>query len=109
MNVRHVMDTSECIGILKALSDETRMKIFGILREGKLCGCKILESLNITQPTLSHHMKVLCECGIVIAEKEWKWSYYSINCEKLNELIDYLDNTKCRNEKEDRNGLYAGK
>ena len=54
-------------------------------------------------------MKVLCECGIVIAEKEWKWSYYSINCEKLNELIDYLDNTKCRNEKEDRNGLYAGK
>ena len=69
MNVRHVMDTSECIGILKALSDETRMKIFGILREGKLCGCKILESLNITQPTLSHHMKVLCECGIVIAEK----------------------------------------
>ena len=89
------MDTSECIGILKALSDETRMKIFGILREGKLCGCKILESLNITQPTLS--------------EKEWKWSYYSINCEKLNELIDYFGNTKCRNEKEDRNGLYVGK
>lgn len=90
------MDTSECKEIFKALSDDTRMKIFEILRGGKLCGCKILENLNITQPTLSHHMKVLCECGIVTAEKEWKWSYYSINCEKLNELIDYLGSTKCR-------------
>lgn len=92
------MDTSECKEILKALSDDTRMKIFEILRGGKLCGCKILESLNISQPTLSHHMKALCECGIVIAEKEWKWSHYSINCEKLNELIDYLGNAQCKDE-----------
>lgn len=91
------MDRTECIRILKALSDDTRIKIFEILRGGKLCGCEILASLNISQPTLSHHMKVLCECGIVLAEKEWKWSYYSINCEKLNELIDYLGDTKCRN------------
>lgn len=92
------MDTAECVKILKALSDDTRMEIFEILRYGKLCGCKILESLNITQPTLSHHMKVLCECKIVIAEKDWKWNHYSINCEKLNELIEYLSNTKCHNE-----------
>lgn len=84
------MNTSECKDILKALSDDTRIKIFEILRSGKLCGCKILESLNITQPTLSHHMKVLCECGLVTAEKEWKWSYYSINGSKLDELVDYL-------------------
>ncbi len=92
------MDTLECREILKALSDDTRMNIFEILRGGKLCGCKILESLNITQPTLSHHMKVLCECGIVTAEKEWKWSHYSINCEKLNELIDFLGSTQCRKD-----------
>lgn len=92
------MNTSECITILKALSDDTRMQIFEILRDGKLCACKILERLHITQPTLSHHMKVLCECGIVISEKEWKWNHYSINCEKLNALIDYLSNTQCRKD-----------
>lgn len=95
------MNTTECIEILKALSDGTRMKIFELLRGGELCGCKLLESLDITQPTLSHHMKVLCDSGIVIAEKKWKWCHYSINCEKLNELIDYLGNTKCRKERKD--------
>ncbi len=89
------MDTLECIEILKSLSDNTRMKIFELLRSGKLCGCKILESLSITQPTLSHHMKVLCECGIVIPEKDWKWTYYSINREKLNDLIDFLSYAEC--------------
>lgn len=93
------MDTAKCVEILKALSDDTRMKIFEILRDGTTCGCKILERLNISQPTLSHHMKILCGCGIVIARKEWKWNHYSINCEKLNEVIDYLGNTVCRNAK----------
>ena len=93
------MDTTECIDILKALGDDTRLKIFEILRNGKLCGCALLENLNILQPTLSHHMKVLSECGIVITEKEWKWNRYSINCKKLNELIDYLGNAKCRTDK----------
>ena len=67
------MDALECTKILKALGEDTRMKIFEMLRGGKKCGCQILESLNITQPTLSHHMKILCDCGIVIAEKDWKW------------------------------------
>ena len=92
------MNTSECKEILKALSDDTRMKIFEILRGGKLCGCKILERLHITQPTLSHHMKVLCACGIVTAEKEWKWNHYSINCEKLHEWTAYLGNVQCRKD-----------
>lgn len=90
------MNISECTGILKALSDDTRLQIFDILRDGKLCGCEILVKLNITQPTLSHHMKVLCGCGIITAEKEWKWNHYSINCEKLDEFVDYLSNIKCR-------------
>ena len=92
------MENNEYVKILKALADDTRIKIFEMLRGGKLCGCKILEQLNITQPTLSHHMKVLCDCGLVLAEKEWKWTYYSLKCCKLNELIDFLGNTKCRTE-----------
>ena len=40
-------------------------------------------------------MKILCDCGIVVAEKDWKWMYYSINCQKLNELLAYLGDAKC--------------
>lgn len=92
------MNNSECIQILKALGEDTRIQIFEMLRNGKLCACKILEKFNITQPTLSHHMKILCDCGLVIAEKDWKWTHYSINCNKLDELLDYLGNAVCRNK-----------
>lgn len=90
------MEREECTRILKALADDTRMRIFETLRGGTLCGCKILERLDITQPTLSHHMKILCACGLVKAEKDWKWTYYSLECRKLNEMIDFLGDTKCR-------------
>ena len=84
----------EYIEILRALGESTRLQIFEMLRNGTLCGCKILEQLNITQPTLSHHMKVLCDCGLIKAEKDWKWTYYSIDCEKLQGLLSFLGNTK---------------
>jgi ArsR family transcriptional regulator len=97
------MERKDYTKILKALSDDTRIQIFEMLRGGTLCACKILEKLNITQPTLSHHMKVLCDCGLVQAEREWKWTYYSLVCPKLNELIDFLGNTKCRTGKTNEN------
>lgn len=97
------MEREECTKILKALADDTRMQIFEMLRGGTLCGCKILEKLNITQPTLSHHMKVLCDCGLVKAEKDWKWTYYTLACCKLNEMIDFLGDTKCRTGRTNKN------
>lgn len=90
------MERETCTKILKALADDTRMQIFEMLRGGRLCACKILEQLNITQPTLSHHMKVLCDCGLVKAEKDWKWTYYTLECCTLNEMLDFLGDTKCR-------------
>ena len=51
--------------ICKALGDANRLKIVKMLSDGEKCGCKLLESFEITQPTLSHHMKILCECGLV--------------------------------------------
>lgn len=93
------MDYNEYALMLKALGEDTRIKIYEMLRGGTLCACKILDGLNITQPTLSHHMKVLCDCGLVKADKDWKWTYYSIDCEKLQGLLSFLGNTKCRLEK----------
>ena len=77
--------------MFKALSDENRLMILDMLCKGEMCACKILEKFNITQPTLSHHMKILCDCGFVKNRKVGKWMYYSINakgCEKVKLLMD---------------------
>ena len=69
----------EAASILKALGDENRIHILKMLRSGEKCACRILEELNISQPTLSHHMKILCDAGIVTGRKEGKWTHYSVN------------------------------
>lgn len=67
--------------LFKALGDENRIRILKLLRGGEKCACKLLEELNIGQSTLSHHMKILCDAGIVTGRKEGKWMHYSICCE----------------------------
>lgn len=71
---------------MKALSDETRVKIFDMLSEGELCACNILEQFQITQPTLSYHMKMLCESGLVTSRKDGIWMKYCINQKELDSL-----------------------
>ena len=75
----------------KVLSDPNRLMIVDMLSCGELCACVILEKFNITQPTLSHHMKTLCDCGLVTGRKEGKWTYYSLNDEKVKSLTEFLD------------------
>ena len=76
---------------IKALSDETRLGIVGMLANERLCACDILTSLEITQSTLSYHMKLLTASGLVEGERDGKWMHYSLNKEKLDKLRDYLD------------------
>lgn len=72
---------NETIRVFKAFCDENRLSILSLLRTGEKCACDLLEDLRITQPTLSHHMKILCDAGIVQGRKEGKWVYYSIDQE----------------------------
>ncbi len=65
--------------IFKAFCDENRIRILQLLLDGEKCACKLLEEMNITQPTLSHHMKTLLDSGIVEGRKEGKWMHYSIS------------------------------
>ena len=76
--------------MFKALADTNRLMIMDMLTCGELCACKILEKFNITQPTLSHHMKILCDCGLVNGRKEGKWMYYSINEEGGEKAMRFL-------------------
>lgn len=84
------MNTREVALICKALSDNNRLQIVQMLSGGEKCGCKLLEAFDITQPTLSHHMKILCECGLVNSRKEGKWHHYSINKTVLECLNDFI-------------------
>lgn len=94
------IDTKRTAVIFKAFCDENRIKILHILRSGEKCACKLLEDMNITQPTLSHHMKILCDSGIVEGRKEGKWMYYSISkagVETAGQYIDWLINSEITN------------
>ena len=69
------------IKIFKALADDNRLEIMEILMSGAKCGCELLDALKIGQSTLSHHMRILCEAGLVDACKEGKWMHYSLSAE----------------------------
>lgn len=94
------MNSIDVALICKALSDTNRLQIIQMLSNGEKCGCKILKQFDITQPTLSHHMKVLCECGLVRSRKEGKWSHYSLHCETLKLFKDFIGSLSCDNESE---------
>jgi len=79
--------------VFKAFCDENRLAILELLKSGEKCACDLLDKLSISQPTLSHHMKILAESGIVAARKEGRWVYYSIRakgCENAAELLKKL-------------------
>jgi ArsR family transcriptional regulator, arsenate/arsenite/antimonite-responsive transcriptional repressor len=76
---------------LKALSDKNRLVIIDFLKDGERCACKILEQLRISQPTLSHHMKILCETELVHWRKDGKWMHYSLNRNKFKEFREFFE------------------
>ena len=87
-----VVETYKVNAVLfKALSDPNRLMILDMLSCGELCACVILEKFQITQPTLSHHMKTLCDCKLVNGRKEGKWTYYSLNVETVQGFKAFLE------------------
>lgn len=76
--------------VFTAFCDENRLTILEMLKSGEKCACVLLEKLEISQPTLSHHMKILCDSGIVSPRKEGKWTYYSISESGSAEALELL-------------------
>jgi len=85
--------------LFKVLSDPNRLMIVDMLSCGELCACVILEKFQITQPTLSHHMKNLCDSKLVKGRKEGKWMYYSLNDETVQGLRFFLNEVTITKEK----------
>ena len=80
----------EAAKVFKAFCDENRLQILGLLRSGEKCACKLLDELHIGQSTLSHHMRILCDSGVVRGRREGKWVHYSIDpagAERARQLL----------------------
>lgn len=84
------MEINNYVQCFKALSDDTRLKIVVMLKDGCMCACRILEHFNITQPTLSYHMKQLVDCELVICEKVGTWNHYSLNDKTIKILKEFF-------------------
>jgi len=78
--------------IFKAFCDETRLLVLSLLQSGEKCACELLEQVSVGQSTLSHHMKILMESGVVVARKDGKWIYYSISQMGSKTAIELLGN-----------------
>lgn len=78
------------IKIFKALGDQKRAMIVDMLSCGELCACRILEKFDMSQSTLSHHMKLLCDSGLVKGRNEGKWTYYSLDADTINRTKRFL-------------------
>ena len=78
--------------VAKALGDPIRMQLVDVLRKhaGKVCVCELVPLFDLSQPTVSHHLKVLREAGIVGSERRGLWAYYYVNPEALKELSGWL-------------------
>lgn len=76
--------------VIKALGDPTRLKILDMLSCGSLCACEILENVHITQSTLSYHMKMLTESGLVEGNKDGSWMRYSLNTHMTDKFMEYM-------------------
>lgn len=83
------MNYTDYAMVIKAMGDARRLEIIDMLSCGKMCACDILDHFDFTQPTLSHHMKVLQTAGIVDAQKDGKWQHYSLNSKFITSFPEF--------------------
>jgi ArsR family transcriptional regulator len=84
--------------IFKALADEARLRIIDMLSCDELCACDLLEAFAFTQPTLSYHMKILTESGLVIARKDGAWTRYTLNRQLVCAVRAFIEQTTADDE-----------
>ncbi|MPM90703.1 hypothetical protein SDC9_137825 [bioreactor metagenome] len=92
IDVYQYMEDNLDISIFKALADNNRLQIIELLKSGEKCACVLLEQLDCSQPTLSHHMRVLCAARLISVRKDGKWMHYRLNPLTINQVQDYFKN-----------------
>lgn len=83
------LNPKQIVRISKALSDENRYKMFRLIAQrGEISCTEITKEFSLSQPTISHHLKVLMESGLVVVRKEGQWSFFSVQKEALAQYLD---------------------
>ncbi|MEO7521357.1 MAG: metalloregulator ArsR/SmtB family transcription factor [Gemmatimonas sp.] len=90
MSPTTALDLARAAGLFHALSDETRLGIVEMLRDGEQCVCDLQSAFDAAQSRLSYHLKVLKEAGLVTDRKEGRWSYYALRVDALGETHDLV-------------------
>lgn len=90
------MNAPDAALICRALSDTNRLQIIQLLTNGEQCTCDLLEHFSITQPTLTHHITILSECGLLRSRKEGRNTFYALNCETLTDFRKFIAGLVCR-------------
>jgi ArsR family transcriptional regulator, arsenate/arsenite/antimonite-responsive transcriptional repressor len=86
MNIQY----AEYVPLLKAVADETRLKIIDMLSCGEMCACEILKKVSISQSTLSYHMKILSDSGLVNVRRDGLWMKYTLDKDKADEVVYFF-------------------
>lgn len=87
--VPHRTDAVERAALLKVVADPTRLQLLDMIRAsegGEACVCALTEPLGLTQPTISHHLKILTDAGVLSREKRGTWAWYTLNRKRLEEV-----------------------
>jgi ArsR family transcriptional regulator len=82
-------DAVERAALLKAIADPTRLQLLDMIKasaDGEACVCALTEPLGLTQPTVSHHLKILTDAGVLKREKRGTWAWYTLNRERLEDI-----------------------
>ena len=89
-----VTDATRAVQLFHALSDETRLGVLEMLKDGERCVCELQDELDAAQSRLSFHLKVLKDAGLLVDRKEGRWVYYSIDPNAIAELADAVAELK---------------
>jgi ArsR family transcriptional regulator len=92
-----VEQAASVAGLFKALSDPVRLRLLSLIAShdgGEACVCDLTPGFDVSEPTISHHLKVLREAGLVTSERRASWVYYRLVPEALTGLSDLLDATR---------------
>lgn len=84
------MELADKAKIFKAFCDEKRLQIIYLLQNEEKCTCKLVEEMQMPQSSLSYHMRILCDAGIVIGREEGKWTHYRICREQVETAVSLL-------------------
>jgi ArsR family transcriptional regulator len=86
-----VLSAAKSAPQFRALGDATRLRILELVAQGEQCVCELARVIDIPQPLLSHHLKILRRAGFISRRKQGRWNYYSMNRERLEACVCVLE------------------